>query len=36
MEGLLELLVGAPFDGRADLPQLAEEAELTDDELFPT
>ena len=26
MEGLLELLVGDPFGGRADLPKLAEEA----------
>ncbi|WP_320151593.1 AAA-associated domain-containing protein [uncultured Tolumonas sp.] len=36
MEGLLELLNDAPFNGRADLPQLAEEAELSDVELFPT
>lgn len=36
MEGLLELLSDAPFNGRADLPQLAEEAELSDVELFPT
>ncbi len=35
MDGLLELLAEAPFDGRADLPQLAEESELTDDELLP-
>ena len=35
MEGLLERLAGAPFGGRADLPQLAEETELTDDELLP-
>jgi NitT/TauT family transport system ATP-binding protein len=35
MEGLLELLAGAPFHGEADLPQLAEESELTDDELLP-
>ena len=35
MEGLLERLAGAPFDGRADLPHLAEETELTDDELLP-
>jgi NitT/TauT family transport system ATP-binding protein len=35
MEGLLELLVGDAFDGRADLPRLAEETELTDDELLP-
>ncbi len=36
MEGLMELLHDALFDGRADLPQLAEEAELSDVELFPT
>ncbi|WP_024872982.1 nitrate/sulfonate/bicarbonate ABC transporter ATP-binding protein [Tolumonas lignilytica] len=36
MEGLLELLNDAPFNGHADLPQLAEEAELSDVELFPT
>ncbi len=35
MEGLLERLLEAPFNGRADLPQLAEETELTDDELLP-
>ena len=35
MEGLLELLVGDPFGGRADLPKLAEDSELTDDELLP-
>jgi NitT/TauT family transport system ATP-binding protein len=35
IEGVLELLAGAPFNGRADLPQLAEEAELSDEELFP-
>jgi NitT/TauT family transport system ATP-binding protein len=35
MEGLLELLAGETFDGRADLPKLAEETELTDDELLP-
>jgi len=34
MEGLLELLAGEPFQGRADLPRLAEETELTDDELL--
>ena len=34
MEGLLKLLSEEPFKGRADLPQLAEEAELTDDELL--
>ncbi|KQP48558.1 nitrate/sulfonate/bicarbonate ABC transporter ATP-binding protein [Pseudorhodoferax sp. Leaf274] len=35
MDGLLELLAEPPFDGRADLPQLAEEASLTDAELLP-
>ncbi len=35
MEGVLELLAGEAFKGRADLPQLAEETELTDDELLP-
>jgi NitT/TauT family transport system ATP-binding protein len=35
MEGLLELLADEPFNGRADLPKLAEESELSDDELFP-
>lgn len=34
MEGLLEMLEDEPFDGRADLPVLAEEAELTDDEFL--
>jgi NitT/TauT family transport system ATP-binding protein len=36
MESVLNLLADAPFYGRADLPQLAEEAELPDEELFPT
>ncbi|WP_367848477.1 AAA-associated domain-containing protein [Rhodoferax sp. WC2427] len=36
IEGVLELLADAPFDGHADLPQLAEESELADEELFPT
>jgi NitT/TauT family transport system ATP-binding protein len=36
IESVLELLAGAPFNGRADLPQLSEEAELPDEELFPT
>ncbi|MBV8656888.1 MAG: nitrate/sulfonate/bicarbonate ABC transporter ATP-binding protein [Burkholderiales bacterium] len=36
MEAILDLLAEAPFEGRADLPQLAEEAELSDEELFPT
>lgn len=35
MEGLLELLAGDMFNGRADLPRLAEETELTDHELLP-
>lgn len=35
MEALLDLLADAPFLGRADLPNFAEEAELSDDELFP-
>jgi NitT/TauT family transport system ATP-binding protein len=35
MDGLLELLADDPFNGRADLPQLAEETELTDTELLP-
>lgn len=35
IEAVLELLADAPFNGRADLPQLAEEAEIADEELFP-
>jgi NitT/TauT family transport system ATP-binding protein len=35
MEAILDLVADAPFEGRADLPQLAEEAELSDEELFP-
>jgi NitT/TauT family transport system ATP-binding protein len=35
MDGLLELLAGPPFHGEADLPKLAEESDLTDDELLP-
>lgn len=35
IESVLELVAGAPFNGRADLPQLAEEAELPDEALFP-
>ncbi|AQV95736.1 nitrate ABC transporter ATP-binding protein [Cupriavidus necator] len=35
MEAILDLLCEAPFDGRADLPHLADEAGLTDDELLP-
>jgi NitT/TauT family transport system ATP-binding protein len=36
MESVVDLLAADPFNGRADLPQLAEEAELPDEELFPT
>lgn len=36
IEGVIDLLAQAPFNGRADLPQLAAEAELSDEELFPT
>jgi NitT/TauT family transport system ATP-binding protein len=36
IEAVLELVAQPPFDGRADLPHLAEEAELSDEELFPT
>ncbi|MDE2604598.1 MAG: AAA-associated domain-containing protein [Burkholderiales bacterium] len=35
MDDVLELLSEPPFSGRADLPQLAEETELTDSELLP-
>ncbi|QQS16390.1 MAG: AAA-associated domain-containing protein [Neisseriales bacterium] len=35
MEGLIDLLAESPFNGRADLPKVAEETELTDDELLP-
>ncbi|CAG9186782.1 Vitamin B12 import ATP-binding protein BtuD [Cupriavidus pampae] len=35
MEAILDLLLEAPFLGRADLPHLAGEAGLTDDELLP-
>jgi len=35
MEALLELLTQDDFDGRADLPRLAEESELSDDDLLP-
>ena len=35
MEGLLEMLADEPFHGHADLPQLAEEAGLLDEDLFP-
>jgi NitT/TauT family transport system ATP-binding protein len=36
IEAVLELIAQPPFGGRADLPQLAEETELSDEELFPT
>jgi NitT/TauT family transport system ATP-binding protein len=36
IEGVLDLLADAPFDGHADLPRLAQESELADEELFPT
>jgi NitT/TauT family transport system ATP-binding protein len=35
MEGLMELLASDAYGGRADLPKLAEDTELTDDELLP-
>lgn len=35
LESLLELLSDEQFKGRADLPQLAEESELTDEDLLP-
>ena len=35
MEGLLDMLADATFGGQADLARLAEETELTDDELLP-
>ncbi len=35
MDGLLDLLAEPPFNGRAHLPLLAEETELTDAELLP-
>jgi NitT/TauT family transport system ATP-binding protein len=35
MEAVLDLLHESPFFGRADLPHLANEAGLTDDELLP-
>ncbi|MET0321770.1 MAG: ATP-binding cassette domain-containing protein [Duganella sp.] len=34
LEGILELLAEEPFSGRADLPHLAEETDLTDAELL--
>ncbi|KAF1066823.1 MAG: Aliphatic sulfonates import ATP-binding protein SsuB [Pseudomonas citronellolis] len=35
LESLLELVAAAPFDGHADLPHLAEETGLPDEELLP-
>ena len=35
MEAVLERLAAPPFNGSADLPQLAEESELPDDQLLP-
>ena len=35
LAGLVEELTGPPFDGRADLPELAEDLQLEVDELFP-
>jgi NitT/TauT family transport system ATP-binding protein len=35
MDGLLDLLAKEPFNGRADLPMLAEATELTDAQLLP-
>lgn len=35
IEGVIDLLAEAPFNGRADLPQLSEEIGLSDEELFP-
>lgn len=34
IEGIIDLLADEPFDGHADLPVLAEETELTDDQLL--
>ena len=36
IEGVLDLLADTPFNGHADLPQLAAESALLDEELFPT
>jgi NitT/TauT family transport system ATP-binding protein len=35
LAGLLEALVGPPYNGKADLPHLAEDLQLEIDELFP-
>ena len=34
IEGIIELLADEPFNGKADLPMLAEETELTDKQLI--
>jgi NitT/TauT family transport system ATP-binding protein len=34
IEGMIESLIEAPFDGKADLPALADELQLPDDTLF--
>jgi NitT/TauT family transport system ATP-binding protein len=35
LNGLIELLADAPYNGRADLPRLADDASLSMDDLFP-
>ncbi|MGB6491396.1 MAG: nitrate/sulfonate/bicarbonate ABC transporter ATP-binding protein [Methylovirgula sp.] len=35
LAGLMEWVAGPPYKGRADLPALTEEKQMTDDELFP-
>jgi NitT/TauT family transport system ATP-binding protein len=35
LAGLMEWVAGPPYRGRADLPALTEEKQMTDDELFP-
>ena len=35
ISGLIEAVLGAPYDGKADLPDIAYEQELEIDELFP-
>jgi len=35
MAGLIEIVAAAPYEGRADLPQIAETMQLEVDELFP-
>jgi NitT/TauT family transport system ATP-binding protein len=36
LSGLLETLAAAPYNGKADLPQIAEALQMETDELFPT